>query len=70
MATYKQTCIHCNTLIDRDARFCPTCQSSSPFGYLCPTCVRPIQKGQAICAGCGRHLYVVCPLCSGNTFVQ
>ena len=36
MATYKQPCIHCHTLIDRDVRFCPNCGSQSPFGYLCP----------------------------------
>ncbi|MDR0852722.1 MAG: hypothetical protein LBN36_09510 [Clostridiales Family XIII bacterium] len=70
MADYKQPCIHCGTLIDRDARFCPTCASSSPFGFLCPTCLRPIEKGQALCAGCGRPLYIICPVCGGRTFVQ
>jgi len=70
MATYKQTCIHCGTLTDRDARFCPTCGSHSPFVYVCPTCRREIQKGQAVCAGCGRQLYIACPLCGNMTFVQ
>ena len=70
MATYKQACIHCGTLTDRDARFCPTCGSHSPFVYLCPTCLREIQKGQALCAGCGRQLFITCPLCGGRTFVQ
>ena len=70
MATYKQTCIHCGVLTDRDARFCPTCGSQSPFGYLCPTCLREIEKGQTLCAGCGRNLYIVCPICGGRTFVQ
>ena len=71
MATYKQTCIHCGTLVDRDARFCPTCGSNSPFGYHCPTCLHEIEKvTQALCAGCGRQLYIVCPICGARTFVQ
>ena len=70
MATYKQNCIHCGTLIDRDARFCPTCGSRSPFGYLCPTCLHAISKGQMLCQGCGRQLYITCPVCGGRTFVQ
>lgn len=70
MATYKQSCIHCGKLIDRDARLCPLCSSMSPFGYLCPTCLRPIEKGTPVCAGCGRPLYVECPSCGGQTFVQ
>jgi predicted amidophosphoribosyltransferase len=58
MATYKQNCIHCGTLVERDARFCPTC-------------LREIEKGsQMLCAGCGRPLYIVCPICGGRTFVQ
>ncbi len=70
MATYQQPCMHCGLLLERDARFCPRCGSASPFGYLCPTCLRPIQKGYAVCAGCGRPLYVACPSCKGQTFVQ
>ena len=70
MAFYKQPCIHCSTLIDRDVRFCPACGSSSPFGYLCPACLRTIEKGQARCQGCGRVLYTVCPKCGSQTFVQ
>ena len=70
MATYKQTCIHCGSLIDRDARFCPVCASNSPFGYQCPACLRDIVKGQAVCAGCGRQLYILCPICGGRSFVQ
>jgi len=70
MATYKQNCIHCGTLVDRDSRFCPTCGSHSPFSYLCPTCLREVQKDQALCAGCGRALYIICPLCGNRTFVQ
>ncbi len=70
MASYKQPCIHCGTLIDRDSRFCPACGSGSPFGYLCPTCLRPVQKGQPLCAGCARPLYIQCPHCGGQTFVD
>jgi RNA polymerase subunit RPABC4/transcription elongation factor Spt4 len=70
MATYKQTCMHCGTLIDRDARFCPTCGSQSPFGYLCPTCLRPVDRSQIVCQGCGRPLHITCPICGGTTFVD
>jgi RNA polymerase subunit RPABC4/transcription elongation factor Spt4 len=69
MATYKQNCIHCGALTDRDARFCPSCGSQSPFGYLCPTCLRPVTKDERVCAGCGRPLHIVCPVCGGATFV-
>ena len=70
MAVYKQPCIHCNTYIDRDAQFCPSCGSHSPFGYLCPACLRAIRKGDVLCAGCGRALYSACPSCAKQTFVQ
>ena len=70
MATYKQPCLHCGEFIDRDSRLCPKCASRSPFGYLCPTCLRSIEKDEVVCAGCGRSLYVVCPSCLGRTFVD
>lgn len=70
MAAYKQPCIHCGKLIESDARICIFCGSMSPFGYLCPSCSRPVSKGQAMCAGCMRPLYVTCPTCGKNTFVQ
>lgn len=70
MATYKQPCRQCGTFIDRDAHFCPACSSGSPFGYLCPACLRPVEKGMAACPGCGRPLYTTCPTCGGTTFVQ
>ena len=70
MGSYKQNCIQCGTLIDRDVRFCPTCGSFSPFNYHCPTCFREINKGQNACAGCGRPLYITCPICGNRTFVQ
>jgi RNA polymerase subunit RPABC4/transcription elongation factor Spt4 len=70
MAGYKQSCLRCGSLIDRDAHHCPVCGSSSPFGYLCPSCLHPIEKGNALCAGCGRQLYLSCPLCGKPTFVQ
>lgn len=70
MASYKQPCHHCGKYIEADSRFCPFCMSGSPFGYLCPNCLRPIQKGQPICTGCGRMLYTSCPSCNKSTFVQ
>lgn len=70
MAFYKQPCIHCGEYIERDARFCPACGSHSPFGYLCPACLRLVKKGDQFCAGCARPLYVPCPVCGGKTFVQ
>ena len=68
MATYKQPCIHCRGLLDRDARFCPACGSSSPFGYACPACLRAVERGWMRCAGCGRPLYTACPHCGQQTF--
>lgn len=70
MALYKQPCIHCGTYIDADSRLCAGCGRRNPFGYLCPTCLKPIQKGQVLCSDCGRPLYVNCPVCGGMTFVQ
>lgn len=70
MAEYKQPCIHCGAFIERDSRFCPFCRSGSPYGYLCPACLRPIEKRQALCPGCGRALYLSCPACGRQTFVQ
>lgn len=68
MASYKQPCIHCGAYIERDSQFCSSCQSGSPFGYLCPACLRPIEKGQPLCSGCGRALYIPCPACGKTTF--
>jgi len=70
MASYKQNCIHCNTLIDSDSAYCVGCGSSSPFGYACPKCKHPVEKGQVICGGCGQHLYLACPVCGQRTFTQ
>ena len=70
MAGYKHPCIHCGVYIDQNSRFCPTCQSGNPFGYLCPSCLLPVEKGQSVCSGCGRSLYVTCPVCGVPTFVQ
>lgn len=70
MATYKQPCIHCGNFIERDSRLCTKCGSRSPFGYLCPACLRPIEKGNMVCAGCGRPLYTACPNCKQQTFVD
>ena len=68
MATYKQPCIRCGEMIERDGHYCPKCGSRSPFGYHCPTCLKPIVRGDAICSGCDRALTVKCPFCSGSLF--
>ena len=70
MATYKQPCIHCATLIDGDSRICQQCGSRSPFAYRCPTCLRETNKGQMLCSGCGRMLTVTCPTCAQPTFAD
>jgi len=69
MATYKQPCLHCGEFIEGDSRICEKCHSRSPFGYNCPACLREIRKGQGVCSGCGRSLYVNCPTCKQLTFV-
>lgn len=70
MASYKQACIQCGALIERDSRYCLSCGSMNAFGYHCPTCMKEIQKGQQLCSDCGRGLYVTCPRCGGKTFAQ
>lgn len=70
MAFYKQACIHCGQLIDRDARFCSKCGNRNPFGYHCPTCLHEIKKDDILCSNCGRKLVVVCPHCGQSTFVN
>lgn len=69
MATYKQPCIHCGQMIERDSRFCTKCASRSPFEYHCPDCLKEIKRGNSVCAGCGRSLTSVCPICGGQTFI-
>ena len=45
-------------------------RESQSFGYACPTCLRPIEKNQQVCSGCGRSLFVTCPACGKQTFVD
>ena len=68
MATYKQLCIHCNEMIERDSRCCAKCGSRSPFGYQCPNCLKTVEKGNLVCSGCGRSLTTTCPHCSSPLF--
>ena len=70
MASYKQPCIHCGEFIERDARVCHKCYSRSPFGYHCPSCHREIERGQPVCSGCSRSLFVTCPTCGQQTFAD
>jgi len=70
MATYNIPCLRCGTFIGGDSAFCPACGSRFPFGYACPGCLREIRKGEALCSGCGRPLYIQCPHCLYRTFVQ
>jgi hypothetical protein len=30
--------------------------------------LKPVEKGQAACSGCGRALYVACPTCKAQAF--
>ena len=69
MATYKQPCVHCGEFIEGDSRFCAKCGSRTPFGFQCPYCLKEIERGNAVCSGCGKPLVVACPLCGGATFV-
>ena len=68
MATYKQPCIHCGKMIERDSRICSKCASHSPFGYHCPACLKKIERGNLVCSGCGNNLMTVCFFCNGPTF--
>ena len=70
MATYKEPCVHCGELAERDALFCGKCGSNSPFGYSCPTCLKPITKDQKVCSGCGRQVYITCPTCKKEIFAD
>lgn len=70
MAFYKEPCIHCGTLLPRDSHFCSKCGSRNPFIFSCPACLHEIRQGDAVCLGCGRHLYIFCPKCLEKTFVQ
>lgn len=69
MASYKQTCIYCNTLIDSDTKFCPKCGHRDPLAVLCPSCLWEVATDDPICAGCGRPLFILCPKCGKETFV-
>jgi len=69
MASYKQSCIHCDALIESDSRFCVKCGSRSPFALRCPACLREVAKADLLCAGCGRSLVTKCPHCGQDTFV-
>ena len=69
MATYKQPCMQCGQMIERDSRLCPKCGTRTPFGYQCPNCFKPIQRDNAVCSSCGRTLTTACFYCGQQTFV-
>jgi len=56
-------------MVERDARRCSKCGSSSPFGFQCPACLKIVERGYALCSGCSRPLSTLCPYCAGQTFV-
>jgi predicted amidophosphoribosyltransferase len=68
MATYKQPCIKCGEMLEKDSRFCGKCGSNAPFGHLCPFCLRPANRDYTKCPGCGQLMMTTCPLCKGQTF--
>lgn len=69
MPGYKHPCRYCNTLVEKDAEFCPACGKAHPTGSLrCQWCKSPIVPGQAVCSNCGMNLQIVCPFCGQATF--
>ncbi|MDR3359585.1 MAG: zinc ribbon domain-containing protein [Bifidobacteriaceae bacterium] len=68
MATYRQPCVHCGSLVGRDSRLCQVCGSRNPFVYRCPACLKAVARPDAVCGGCGRSLTVACPFCRAAAF--
>ncbi len=67
MASYKQTCIHCGNLIDRDSRFVHSVPAKAllvTFAQLAAS----YRKGTTTLFRCGRKLYILCPHCGQQTF--
>lgn len=52
----------------KDSRVCPKCGSRAPFGFRCPNCMKPVERGGEACPGCGRKLMVPCFYCGNPTF--
>jgi len=69
MATYKQPCIHCSEMIERDSRVCAKCGSRSPFRFQCPNCLKEVVRGNMACSSCGKPLLTKCPYCEAQTFI-
>jgi RNA polymerase subunit RPABC4/transcription elongation factor Spt4 len=69
MPGYKHPCRYCNTLVEKDAEFCPACGKAHPTGPVrCQWCKSPIVPGQAVCSNCGMNLQITCPFCGQATF--
>lgn len=69
MAFYKEPCIHCGNYISKDSAVCPICNSTNPFKFSCPECLREISPEEQRCSCCGRELKIKCPYCNELTFV-
>lgn len=69
MAMYKQPCIHCGALVERDSHYCPKCASRTPFGFQCPYCLKSITRSDTVCPGCGRGVLTTCFYCGQQTFI-
>ena len=56
MPTFKHSCPHCGTFINRDAAACPACGRADPFAPArCPNCRATIEDPSWIaCPACGK----------------
>lgn len=53
-------CPNCNTVVSKDARFCPQCGSKiifekeQPEYFFCPNCGQKLKTGTRFCINCGQ----------------
>lgn len=70
MALFKKPCKHCGELVESDALVCPNCTRHNPLVDRCFNCNREITRNNKVCSGCGRPVYLACPVCKATTFMQ